>query len=721
MERTDFEQWKGKEVARLLALVETERRYYQEIVATLPVAIAVLAGNRSIVLANRAFRQTFGLTAQEIRRKSIEQILPSDELIERIRSAYTEAGEAPRGALTLHISGKVLRIDVRTIRGWDEEMELETLVVVEELSSHDLASIANAEASIDPFGAVASASSIPEAPPASAVEPGAELGVEPGVEHLVEHAVETPAAPAEAPPAPAPATFPAADVPAIVWQADAATLQFTAVSGFTTIALAVPPVEWPQTEGFFEQRIYAEDRAAAMALYRSVIEHGGEASAEFRILKLSGDLEWCRETVFAPPPAAGSADGPRNIYGVLTFIGERIRMQQQMEVAARHAALTGVGARLAHDLNNPLMLIAGYAEEMLHAFPEGDARRDDVEQIVKATERISEIMAHLTRFTQKKQTHPEPVDVSAAVNRLDPIFMGMCGDASSVRLEAATPVWALAEARPLEELLVTLADAARDCPGCTQLRIASDSTTIAEQIPNATLAPGIYARVTLEANGRGLDSSKSVSLFESILAKSADSPRGESLANAYTLAREWGGDLAYSGGTAHSTFILYLRPAAAPESATAHTPEMDTNPPVVFVEPEPAPPPEPPKPFILVVDDEPGIRALVAKILRREHYEVLEAGTAAEAGALADAQARPLQLLVTDIVLPDHPGTRLAEQLSAALPALKVLYMSGYTEDERARAGEIPPGAKFLQKPFTLSALVAKVRESLSEIPGSEA
>ena len=715
MERTDFEQWKGKEVARLLALVETERRYYQEMVATLPVAIAVLASNRSIVLANRAFRQTFGVTGQEIRRKSIDQILPSDQLIERIDSAYTDSSvqNASRGALTLHVSGKVLRVEVRTIRGWDEEMELETLVAIQELSSHDLAGIANAEASAAPFSTVTSAISIP---------------LEPVVEHRVDDRVEHPVAPpapievaipvqVAAPESESPKAFPAADLPAIVWQADAATLQFTAVSGFPNTALAVPPAEWPHTEGFFEQRICVEDRAATMALYRSVIEHGGEASAEFRILKLSGDLEWCRETVIAPSPGLHPADASRNIYGVLTFIGERVRLQQQMEVAARHTALTGVSARLAHDLNNPLMLIAGYAEEMLQAFPEGDVRRDDVQQIVKATERINEITSHLTRFTQKKPVHPEPVDISAAVNRLDPIFIGMCGDASSVHLESATPVWALAEARPLEELLVTLADAARDCPGCTQLRVTADSTTIAEQIPNATLAPGTYARITLEANGTGLDASRSVSLFESILAKSADSARGESLTNAYTLAREWGGDLAYSGSATHSTFVLYLRPAAAPEPVTAHTQQMDAHPPVVIVgEPEPTPPPEPPKPLILVVDDEPGIRALVAKILRREHYEVLEAGTAVEAGTLADAQTRPLQLLVTDIVLPDHPGTRLAEQLSAALPALKVLYMSGYTENERARAGEIPPGARFLQKPFTLSALVAKVRESLSEI-----
>ena len=491
--------------------------------------------------------------------------------------------------------------------------------------------------------------------------------------------------------------FPSADLPAVLWQADATTLHFTAVSGLAKTELAVAPAEWPHTEGFFEQRICAEDRAATMALYHSVIQHGGEASAEFRMANASGELQWFRETIVASLPSDTlDSKEPRPIYGVLTAIDERVRLQRQMEVAARHTALTNVSARLAHDLNNPLMLIAGYAEEMLQAFPEGDARRDDVQQIVKATERINEITSHLTRFTQRKPAKSERVDVSAAVQRLDPVFLGLCGDGAAVKLDATSAVWALAEARPLEELLVTLADAARDCPGFTELRVSCDSAVVNEQIPNATLAPGSYARITVQANGTGLDAAKSVSLFESILAKSADSARGESLANAYTQAREWGGDLAYSGSATHSTFVLYLKTTAAPEPVkeTASAPANDARPPIVIVEePVPTPAPEPPKPLILVVDDEPGIRALVAKILRREQYEVVEASTAVEAGMMADTQKRPVQLLVTDIVLPDHPGTRLAEQLTASIPALKVLYMSGYTDDERARAGEVPPGA----------------------------
>ena len=388
-----------------------------------------------------------------------------------------------------------------------------------------------------------------------------------------------------------------------------------------------------------------------------------------------------------------------------------MQIQNQMEVAARNTALRAASARLAHDLNNPLMLIAGYAEEMLRAFPEGDTHRDDAEQIIKATERIAELTSRLLRFTRRGATNPGSVDLSALVARLQPKFTRICGDAVTIRIqreksngsdqnalekqpnENSATRWAFADAAPLEELLVTLAGAACQGTGCNELRIACDTARISESIPHATLEAGAYLRVTVEGNGAGIESGKSNALFESIAT-------GEALAYAYGLAREWGGDIAYEGDASRSEFMLYLRPCEPAEPETQE---------VAAAQPEPL------HPVILVVDDEPGIRALVAKILRREQYEVLEASSANEAGALAATQSRPVELLVTDVMLPDQPGTAIAEQLRGQLPGLKVLYMSGYTEDERVRAGNFPPGAKFLQKPFTLGALVSKVRESLEQ------
>jgi CheY-like chemotaxis protein len=129
--------------------------------------------------------------------------------------------------------------------------------------------------------------------------------------------------------------------------------------------------------------------------------------------------------------------------------------------------------------------------------------------------------------------------------------------------------------------------------------------------------------------------------------------------------------------------------------------------------PAPVVPAEPLRETILLVEDEAGIRALVRKILSRERYRVLEAASGEEALSIAQAYEDPIHLLLTDVMLPGMGGRYVAESLRGMLPELRVVYVSGYTDDEEVRAGWFPPGSLFLEKPFTLSALVDKVRESL--------
>jgi PAS domain S-box-containing protein len=130
MERADLEQWKGKEVSRLLALVETERRYYQEMVAMLPVPLVVLSADRHVSSANRAFRQTFGLRSIDLRGKPITEILPSDRLIENIRDAHVSG--VPHTAFPLEHEGRQFSLAVVPMRNWDDEGEVETLLMVQE-------------------------------------------------------------------------------------------------------------------------------------------------------------------------------------------------------------------------------------------------------------------------------------------------------------------------------------------------------------------------------------------------------------------------------------------------------------------------------------------------------------------------------------------------------------------------------------------------------------
>jgi two-component system, cell cycle sensor histidine kinase and response regulator CckA len=626
MERTDFESWNGKEVARLLALVENQRRYYQDMVASLPVGLVVLSANRTVVSANRAFRQAFGLRIEDLRGKTIEQILPSDRLIEKIREMTVEG--IPQPGFLLQQSSKLLRISILPLRNWNEETETETLLMIADVS--DVRSGATQVAA--------------NASPADAI------------------ANE--------------------NVGAILWRAGR--FHFTNVSGGVEQMLGYPASHWLKSPAFFAQRIHKEDREAVLALYRTVVQHNREVSAEFRTVTASGERIWCRETVRQAEPGV--------LAGVLTAIGQRKELEQLRVTAERNSALHNLSARLAHDLNNPLMIIAGYAEEMLNPLEADDPRRAELQQILAATERIGSLTAQLLQFTRKQASPAERVELAALVSGLG----------GKVETRAAKPVWAMANQQQLEEILPVLVSIMKE--DRTPVVVTCDTASISENIAGASLAPATYARVTVAASGFVMEAEKRKVVFESFLHKTSGKSMGAALARAYAVVREWGGELGFeSEAPRGSVFTMYL-PLAEPEAEPKAEPKTGA-----------ARLADAQRETILVVDDEAGIRSLIAKILRREHYRVLEAGTATEAAGIAATHGGAIQLLVTDVMLPDHNGRQLAEKLVQALPKLKVMYISGFTDDESIRSGAFPAGARFLQKPFTLSALLGTVRETLDQ------
>jgi len=635
MERTDLEQWKAKEVARLLALVETERRYYQEMVAMLPVPLVVLSEDRSVSSANRAFRQTFNLRSKDLRGKTIEQILPSDRLIEKIREVHTTG--ASQTGLALEHNGRPFTVGIVAIRNWDDESELETLLVVQEAGE------AGAPALLLP------------------VKP---LG----------------------------------EFPAIIWEADAETLEFRAVRGDAKAMLGYDAAHWTSTPKFFEDRIHPEDRQSTIEFYLAAIAGGsGDASAEFRGVTASGGTVWLRETI----RITGGA-----LAGVITPIERRKQLEDQLLRSARAEALQTLASKLAHDLNNPLMIVTGYAEEMRNSLADDDPMRGDVDQILTATDRIAVIAAQLLKYTRRQAHAASPVNVTQTLAAMEDRIAQAAGEGCAVHLGSAETVWAQVDEEQLEEVVLALVSRDReDARERSHVSIGCDIDTIMEHLPGMTLAPRQYTVLTIHDDGQGLNRASRAAVFEGFLSKPGEKGAGPALARAYAIVRDWGGDIAFfSEPFRGSTFLVYLPHCAAP---------VDVVPEPAVEPPRPEPPPEVVRETILLVEDEAGIRALVRKILRRENYDVLEAGSAEEALAIASAPGR-IDLLVTDVTLPAASGRELAERIRETRQDLKVLYISGYTDDDAVRAGAIPPGSKFLQKPFTLGALVSKVKESLA-------
>jgi two-component system cell cycle sensor histidine kinase/response regulator CckA len=586
IERADIGNWSAKDVARLLALLEAQLGYYREIAAVLPIPVAVIAKDRTLLWTNASFRKRFGTRVPD------------------------------RGFAEI------------PVRAWHDADEMETLLVLE---------------------------------PPRQVSAFPSAGV-PG------------------------------DLPAIIWQADATTLEFSSVEGAAEAILGYPASHWLGHPEFFEERIHPDDRAATMALYREVLSTGGEASAEYRATSAAGETVWCRETIRATG---------LSVTGVITNVTSRKQLERQLLSGGRFEALYGFAGRLAHDLNNPLMIVTGYTEELIQALKPNDPLRQEASEILAAARRIGGIAAQLTEFARRQGKPASKVNLGEAITSLRSKIVAAAGGRVAVELAVKPePVWAMANPAQLGEVLTAVvAGAGKSTPReRARVVILWDVETVAERLSPTALAAGKYARITVRDDGHGLDAEQAAGVFDPVLSKTGDPASAASalaLARAYGLVHEWGGDIAYSSDPHQgSRFTIYL-PYVEPEGATVVPPVDQSGPPRAT---ETA--------TILVVEDESGIRELIRKILQRERYRVLEAGSAEQALTIAHGQS--IDLLITDIMLPGIHGPELARRMQQAAPGVKTLFISGFTGEEK-----VPAGARFLAKPFTLAALLEKVRAAL--------
>jgi len=486
---------------------------------------------------------------------------------------------------------------------------------------------------------------------------------------------------------------PPRELPAIVWQADATTLQFRSVEGSVEEMLGYPRSHWLGRREFFEERIHADDRAAVMALYRDALASTGEVGAEYRTMSASGDTVWCRETI----RVSGSA-----FTGVITNITGRKQLERQLLSAGRFEALYGFAGRMAHEINNPLMIVTGYAEELMQALNPGDPMRAEAGEILGAARRIGALAAQLTEFVRPQAKPASRVNLGDAILNLRAQITAAAGARVAVELTAnRTAVIAMADPEQLGEVLsAVIAGTRESAADRKRIIIEWDVETVAERLSPTALAAGRYARITVRDDGHGVDAEHVAGVFDPVLSKSMDPAAGQSglaLARAYSVVHEWGGDIAFASETGKgSTFTVYL-PYIEPEGSAQ----------VTAVRPAVRGRASGGRETILVVDDESGIRELIRKILSREGYRVLEAGSAEDAQTAVRGQQ--IDLLITDVMLPGINGPELARRMQQTTPRLKALFISGHTG-----SAIIPPGAAFLAKPFTLAALLEKVRQTLN-------
>ncbi len=688
MERTDLDQWRGREVARLLALVETQRRYYQEIVASIPVGLLVLSRDLSILLANGAARKIFGLQTGESPRR-MDTVLPAS-LLDRIEDVL-RTGAAQTSIIVEHGRDKRrLRVGILAMRSWDEEAVEEALLTVE-----DLTGVAGAPAEViaevAPEAAVEAApiSEPIEAPPVTEVLSPVEAAPAVSARELVENA------------------------DAIMWAVELPSMNFVFASPQAGALLGFAPEHWISHPSFWLDRVQDSDRDWVARSYQRAIETGAPHACEFQAITANGNTVWLREYARLLPNSEGEQ---RYLIGIAVDVTERRMLEVQLVQSERVDAVARLASRMAHDLNNMLMILTGYSEELLTSLPAGSTLRSDVQEILAATERMSGLTSQLLAFSRRPASGVTEMELESTLARFSPRWSALLGTHVGLEIHpSAERSRVRADAAQLEQAITAIIERARQpMHAGEKIVVETSQLTVNEDLrhPNAPLRPGSYAVTSIIAPGQPLDGETKAAMFEcSLPGKEPWDEVAAALARAYGIVRQWGGDISVSNGPRSATiFRLFLPRLEAVKSEAAAEPTVAVETPAAASEP-----PAAALGTILVVEDEAGIRALVRKILRRQGYEVLEAANGQDALALCGDQGQRVDLLITDVLMPQMGGRELVERLQTQGHDMKVLYVSGYTDDATVYSGELPPGTAFLQKPFTLGSLLDKVKEVLAQ------
>lgn len=378
---------------------------------------------------------------------------------------------------------------------------------------------------------------------------------------------------------------------------------------------------------------------------------------------------------------------------------ERLRQSQKMEAVGRLAG--GV----AHDFNNLLTVILGYSQIVADGVPAGSQLAESTAQIKSAADRASGITRQLLAFSRKQVLSPRVINLNDTMMNLDSLLRRLIGEDIEVLTVPASDLGSVkADPGQIEQVIMNLALNARDAmPNGGKLTLETANVTLDEAYAqrHRPTEPGRYVMLAVTDTGHGMSEETQARIFEPFYTtKEVGKGTGLGLSMVYGIIKQSGGNIwVYSEPDRGTSFKIYLPRVDQPVELTG----AETRSKAVQRGTE----------TILLVEDDPQLRQLSSSVLAHCGYKVLAAAGPEEGLAICKENHRDIRLLVTDVVMPHMNGRQLAERIAQISPSVKVLYISGYTSNAIVHYGVLDPGLWFLPKPFTLSALIAKVREVL--------
>ena len=394
--------------------------------------------------------------------------------------------------------------------------------------------------------------------------------------------------------------------------------------------------------------------------------------------------------------------GQRYVITVGRDISDRKRLEAQFLQSQKMEGVGQLAGGIAHDFNNLLTAILGNTDLALDSLPPGHPARADVSEIASAAERAVGLTRQLLAFARKQILEPRVIDVNRLILDMDVLLRRLIGEDIELRTRIAPQLWHVkGDPTQIEQVIVNMAVNARDAmPRGGRLMIETANIVLDDLAQEYIgVAPGPFVTIAISDTGTGMDEETQRRAFEPFFTtKPQGRGTGLGLATSYGIIKQHGGTIVLHSIVGLGTrFMLYLPGIDAPAEIIPAAPILDDLPRGSET--------------ILLVEDEGAVRALAARVLRSHGYQVYDAPHGRAALEVASTTpALALDLVITDVVMPQMSGRDVAEQLELRFPGVKVLYISGYTDHAIVHEGQLNPGIAFLHKPFTPGALLRKVR-----------